>query len=433
VSLVPYEDTAVPTLPERVTLEQSLRLWEDTARFAAHLAPTEFVPKDLRNKPAAIAAAMLRANELGISPMEGLAKIHVINGRPGLAAELMRALVQRAGHEIWTEEHTQTRVTVCGQRRGSEHVEKVTWTADDVKRAGLAGDGHKKYPRAMLFARATAELCRMQFADVLAGMSYAIEELVDLEPDDLLPDEIIDVNGAEVPAEPKMQTRKAAGTARKAQPRKRAGATAPPPGASELPPLPGEADVPPVVPPVDESPDKVVEARAKSIAISAGKAGVDHHQVVAAVTNGEKTSAKAVTPEEGTQVLQALGAIQRGELWLDDSVDPPRLVTEQPAESSSEGGGSKEPVESVPPVAPPSDDVLDSLPDVAGEWTPDQWRMLLADRGVKAMDVVVEAQRWAAANGEPPPASLDELYGRDVLCEHLVGFVEETAAKAAGQ
>lgn len=438
MALVPIEGTAmVPH--ERVSLEQSLSLWEDTAKLANHLAATEFVPKDLRNKPAAVCAAMLRANELGISPMQGLAQIHVINGRPGLAAELMRALVLSKGHEIWTENFTTTTVTVCGRRIGSDHVEKVTWTMDDAKRANLAGrDPWRAYPRAMLLARATSELCRLVFADVIAGMSYSIEELGDLDEEtDFLPDGLpAPVDDDE--AAPATQTRKVAGTAKKAAPRKRAAAAKAPAGAltpgPPAPPLPGEPGGAPITSDAKDTdePDEVVTKRAQMIAMKANDAGVDHHLVIAAITNGEKSSAKAVTAEEGSQVFEALYKIRQGELWLVETDGGAQLVTERPTETSSD-------------EAPALALVQDEPPDNAasGPWegvepyelTSEQWRAYLTDRGVKVTKLLAEAQRLAAldGDGEPVPASLDDLAGRDTLCELLFNYVQDLADKAAGE
>jgi hypothetical protein len=379
-------------LPERVTLEGQLALWRDVAEFANHIAATEFVPKDLRNKPASVAAAMLRANELGISPMQGLAQIHVINGRPGLAAELMRALVLSHGHDIWTEETTQSSVTVCGKRTGSDHVEKVTWTLDDAKRAKLDGkDVWRQYPRSMLLARATAELCRLRFADVLAGMSYAVEELEDLPAEAELPVERVD----DEPDPPKRQTRKATGTAKKAARRR---APALPAGAPPEPPLPGEDDDA-IDTTATDDPDELVTKRAQQIAIKAGEADVDHHQVVAAVTGGLKHSAKQVTAEEASQVIAALHDIRdgRARLELDDKLW--RIVAVEPDDDHVE---------------------VDEF-----EWSSDQWNEFLAEHGVKRPDLLREANRWCTEHQEAAPSKLDDLRDRDELCVHLRAWVEE--------
>ena len=47
----------------------------------------------------------------------------------------------------------------------------------DAQQAGLAGRGAwKTYPRAMLLARATSEICRQIFSDCIMGLSYTPEE-----------------------------------------------------------------------------------------------------------------------------------------------------------------------------------------------------------------------------------------------------------------
>lgn len=216
------------------------------AELAEQIARTDFAPAGLRGKPEAVMAAMLQGHEIGIGPMMALAEISVINGRPCMSAKLMRALVQRAGHDLYFKHKSSTKVTMCGRRaewpEGREV--EVTWTMDDAKAAGLAGgQNYRKYPRAMLAARCTGEFCRDNFADVLGGIGYTPEELTDgdlVAEGDLLVDGRDDIEADAPPT----NTRKAgrAATAKKA-PAKRVAAAKPAPpaaGALPVPPLPGE-------------------------------------------------------------------------------------------------------------------------------------------------------------------------------------------------
>ena len=151
---------------------------EVTWKTAQRVANTPFVPSAFRGKPEAVFAAILFGEELGIGPMQSLNSIHVIEGKPGMSPELMRALVARAGHRIDVKEANANKVVLWGKRCDNDSEATVTWTMEDAKLAGLAGRGAwKTYPRAMLLARATSELCRMVFADVVAGLSYTPEEV----------------------------------------------------------------------------------------------------------------------------------------------------------------------------------------------------------------------------------------------------------------
>lgn len=147
--------------------------------LAEVIANTDFVPRGLRGNQPAILAAILYGHEVGLEPMQSLAKIAVIDGKPSLAAEAQRALILAAGHELWLEESTVTRAVWAGRRRGSKQTTRVTWTLDDAKRARIGGKQNwQSYPRQMLSARASAELARAVFADVIGGMA-ATEELDD--------------------------------------------------------------------------------------------------------------------------------------------------------------------------------------------------------------------------------------------------------------
>lgn len=146
------------------------------AELALQIAGTDLVPKAYRNDPDTVAAIILRGREIGLPPMTALAACYSINGRVGLYAEAQRALVLAAGHEIWFDDASGQSVTACGRRSGNSAVHRVTWTGDMARAAGLNTGPHKAYPRAMLKARASAELIRDVFPDVIGGFP-AVEEL----------------------------------------------------------------------------------------------------------------------------------------------------------------------------------------------------------------------------------------------------------------
>jgi hypothetical protein len=150
------------------------------AALAEQIAGTEFVPKALRGNVPAVTATILHGRELGLGPMTALQQTHVIDGKPTLSAEGQRGLVYAAGHELEFVESTGARCTVRGRRAGVDRWTAVTWTLDAARSSGLVArsPAWKNYPRAMLAARASAELCRMLFPDVLHGMA-ALEELED--------------------------------------------------------------------------------------------------------------------------------------------------------------------------------------------------------------------------------------------------------------
>lgn len=178
--------TAEPTTTEVAVRRPATDDWVPVMRpvvaLAEHVADTEFVPKAFRGNAPAIAAAILHGRELGLGPMTALAQTNVIDGRPAISAEQQRALVLAAGHEIEFAELSDAVVTVRGRRAGAERWTTVTWTLDRARHAGLTGKKNwQNYPRAMLAARASAELCRLQFPDVLHGMA-ATEELEESAP-----------------------------------------------------------------------------------------------------------------------------------------------------------------------------------------------------------------------------------------------------------
>lgn len=172
------------TIPAPVTDPTGGRLvaWAEglaaAHRIASALCVTTFAPQHFRGKPEEAAAAILYGDEIGFTPTQSLQNLYVISGKPALYARAMVALVQAAGHAVWTESKTDDAVTVKGRRKGTEQVITETW---DIKRAQRAGyTNNKKYqtdPQAMLYARAASDVCRQVAADVLAGIGYSVEEM----------------------------------------------------------------------------------------------------------------------------------------------------------------------------------------------------------------------------------------------------------------
>jgi hypothetical protein len=329
-------DVALREPGNGVVSREWIALLEPAAALANQVAGSAFVPTAMRNNPAAIVAAILYGDELGLGPMQSLAKINVIEGKPSLSAEAQRALILAEGHELWVDESTATRVTVSGRRRDSERTSSVTWTLDDAKRANLAGKQNwRLYPRQMLMARATADLARAIFADVIGGLA-ATEEIEDVDP--LALGEVV-----EAPAEKKTTRRRR--TTNK-PPALVAPADAEVEGAGEtpsspdLPPLPDETadslvepdrgvgDKPPVSAPPDpaevplESTPETEDARPDE----PGEVAQDDETTASSVTS---ESSDVASPAQLIALNALVGILRTTEVELEDGTKSVVLSTAQ--------------------------------------------------------------------------------------------------------
>lgn len=120
-----------------------------------------------------IAAGM----ELGVGPFAAMNNIDIIKGKCVMNANLQRALVQahpRFAYRIleWTEERC-----VMEWYEDDEIVGQSSFSIGEADRAGLRGDNWRKYPKAMLLARATSQGTRAFTPAILGGNVYAEGEL----------------------------------------------------------------------------------------------------------------------------------------------------------------------------------------------------------------------------------------------------------------
>lgn len=158
-------------------LQQQVAAMDAASRLAGALCATEMVPKQYRGKPDDGAAAILYGAELGMNATQALQNVMVINGKPGVEARTMVALLAKQGYLVETVESSDTSVTVRGTAPNG-HEEVSTWTIDRAAQAGYTSNAlYKKIPEQMLYAKAATEVCRKIAPHVLMGIAYSTEEL----------------------------------------------------------------------------------------------------------------------------------------------------------------------------------------------------------------------------------------------------------------
>ncbi|MDP9476442.1 MAG: hypothetical protein M3R38_12300 [Actinomycetota bacterium] len=167
-----------PPRSASVNLIEVARQAEAAKNLGATLIASGLLPDAIR-KPEQAVLVILKGQELDLPPVYALSHLVVVKGKPTMSAELMRALVQRAGHKIRIVETTRQRAVVEGVRRDDpQHPVRISFDDEDVRIAGLANQGgHKSYPAALKLARATSMLCRALFADAIGGVGHTPEEL----------------------------------------------------------------------------------------------------------------------------------------------------------------------------------------------------------------------------------------------------------------
>ena len=160
----------------------ALQSFDDAFRFSKMVASSEFAPKDFRGKPESCLLAIQHGSELGLSPMQSLQSIAVVNGRPAVYGDAALALVQSSPACAYVREYVEGEgdnlTAVCEvQRRGYPQPTVAKFSVADAKKAGLWGKTGpwSQYPSRMLGLRARGFALRNAFADALRGLVTAEE------------------------------------------------------------------------------------------------------------------------------------------------------------------------------------------------------------------------------------------------------------------
>lgn len=151
----------------------------DRIEHAKIVAQSSLIPAEYRGKPADIVWAMDIGDALGVPYTQVMQSMVVARGKMTMSADLMGAVVRRAGHRLRLREDGDSVTATLIRADDNDYEFTVTWDKAKAQAAGLWGSRGpwQQYPRQMLRARAITEVCRQGASDALAGTVYAPEEL----------------------------------------------------------------------------------------------------------------------------------------------------------------------------------------------------------------------------------------------------------------
>jgi len=159
-----------PFRPENLT---------QAARLATALARSSVLPTPLRGKPADVLVVLITGHELGLSPMQSIRGMHVIEGKAVMASEMMAGLVRSRAticQYLQMVESDDQHATYETHRKGDPKPTRLSYTIEQATKAGLASkDNWKRHPAAMLRARCLSAICRAVYSDLVNGV-YDLDE-----------------------------------------------------------------------------------------------------------------------------------------------------------------------------------------------------------------------------------------------------------------
>jgi hypothetical protein len=158
--------------------------------LARMIATSPLCPMALRGREADVLLVMMTGAEIGLTTMQSLRNLYVVEGRIGMSAALIRGRCQKHLDcdlfEVAEADATHAAVEV--KKRGWSERRMVSWSIADAERAGLVKPDSlwQRWPQEMCVARATTRAASMYFPDITAGL-FSEEELRDATLSGLAP------------------------------------------------------------------------------------------------------------------------------------------------------------------------------------------------------------------------------------------------------
>jgi len=154
-------------------------------RMAQILVSSGLTPRGV-DTPQKAFLIMAQGRELGLSTMQALGNIYVVEGKVSLSSDLMAAMVLKSSvcEYLRVVEMTAERATYAAKRKGGNEF-RFSFSWEDATKAGLTGRAtYKANPADMLRHRALSKCVRAVFPDVVAGLYSRdeAEDVVDVTP-----------------------------------------------------------------------------------------------------------------------------------------------------------------------------------------------------------------------------------------------------------
>ena len=164
-----------------VKTESKALTLRDKMDYASTVAEGSLVPQSYRKNPANVLIAMGLGESMGLSPIESLYRIDVIQGTPTAGAELIAANVRKAGHKLRVTGDDNAATATIVRADDPDFTFEVTRDMAWASAMGLSSkDNYKKQRGTMLQWRAITAVARLACPEALYGVAYTPDELGDV-------------------------------------------------------------------------------------------------------------------------------------------------------------------------------------------------------------------------------------------------------------
>ncbi len=154
--------------------------------LARMIATSPLCPLALRGREADVLLVMMTGAEIGLTTMQSLRNLYIVEGRIGMSAALIRGRCQKHGDCALFEvaEADAAHAVVEVKKRGWTESRRVSWSIADPERAGLIKEDQpdslwRRWPQEMCVARATTRAASMYFPEITSGL-LSEEDLRDM-------------------------------------------------------------------------------------------------------------------------------------------------------------------------------------------------------------------------------------------------------------